>query len=184
MQQEPDDILCALLVSKAVPPAFKGDFPGAQAPAQGKPSAPVFALTILPARFHSIFIPPYIPALIATDQHPLGISGRRIRRDSESEVFARRLADGGVVVLLNRGKEPAEMRVTAGELGSSKNALEVRDLWTGQKWSITDGIISARVEGRGVAMLRVTTGTASKPANDCALQLFSQQTKAMRLGPS
>jgi alpha-galactosidase len=92
--------------------------------------------------------------VIAVDQDPLGIPGRRIRRAGDLEVFARRLTDGEAVVLLNRGKEPAEMRVTAGELWSSKNALEVRDLWTGQSRSITDGVIAARVEGHGVAMLR------------------------------
>ncbi len=93
--------------------------------------------------------------VIAVDQDPLGIPGRRIRRDGDLEVFARHLTDGDAVVLLNRGKEPAEMRVTAGEVGSAKNALEVRDLWTGQNWSITDGVLSARVEGHGVAMLRL-----------------------------
>jgi alpha-galactosidase len=103
--------------------------------------------------------------VIAADQDPLGIPGRRIRRDGELEIFARRLTDGQAVVLLNRGKEPAEMRVTAAELGASKNALEVVDLWTGQRRSITDGVLSARVEGHGVAMLRLTTGTESKPAN-------------------
>ena len=104
--------------------------------------------------------------VIAVDQDPLASPGRRIRRDGELEVFARRLTEGQAVVLLNRGKEPAEMRVTAGELGSAKNALEVRDLWTGQKRSITDGVISARVEGHGLAMLQVTSGTESKPANN------------------
>jgi alpha-galactosidase len=103
--------------------------------------------------------------VIAIDQDPLGIPGRRIRRDGQLEVFARWLTDGEAVVLLNRGKEPAEMRVTAGEVGSAKNALEVRDLWTGQRWSITDGVISARVEGHGVAMLRITAGAESKAAD-------------------
>jgi alpha-galactosidase len=94
--------------------------------------------------------------VIALDHDPLGILGRRIRRDGKLEGFARRLTDGEALVLLNRGKEPAEMRVAAGELGSPKNAPEARDRWTGQRRSITDGVISARVEGHGVAMLRMT----------------------------
>jgi alpha-galactosidase len=94
--------------------------------------------------------------VIAVDQDPLGIPGRRIRRDGELEVFSRQLADGKAVVLLNRGKAPAEMRVTAGELGMAKNALELRDLWTGQKRGVSDGIISARVDGHGVVMVRAT----------------------------
>jgi alpha-galactosidase len=93
--------------------------------------------------------------VIAVDQDPLGIPGRRILRDGELEVFTRRLADGQAVVLLNRGKEPAEMRVTVAELGASKNAFEARDLWTGQTRSVTDGVVSARVEGHGVAMMRL-----------------------------
>jgi alpha-galactosidase len=101
--------------------------------------------------------------VIAVDQDPLGIPGRRMRRDGELEVFARRLTDGQAVVLLNRGKEPADMRVTAAELGTSKNTLEVCDLWTGQKSSITNGVISAHVEGHGVAMLRLATPPESKP---------------------
>jgi alpha-galactosidase len=102
--------------------------------------------------------------VIAVDQDPLGIPGRRILRQGELEVFARRLTDGQAVVLLNRGKEAAEIRVTAADLGRSKQALAVRDLWTGQEQSITNGVISARVEGHGVAMLRLTTGAESKAA--------------------
>ena len=84
-------------------------------------------------------------------------------RDGALEVFARRLTDGEAVVLLNRGKEPAEMRVTTGELGSPKNAFEVRDLWTGQESSITNGVISARVEGHGVAILRTRPSPEPTP---------------------
>jgi alpha-galactosidase len=102
--------------------------------------------------------------VIAVDQDPLGIPGRRIRRDGQLQVFARRLTDGLAVVLLNRGEEPTEMRVTAGELGWSKQALEARDLWTGQRRSVTDGVISARVQGHGVAMFRLMPGTGTKPA--------------------
>jgi hypothetical protein len=54
----------------------------------------------------------------------------------------------GMRVPRNRGKEPAGMRVTAGELGSSKNALEVRNFWAGQKRSIIDGVVSGHVAGR------------------------------------
>jgi hypothetical protein len=38
MQQEPDDIESALLVFENRVPAFKGEFPEAQAPAQGIPA--------------------------------------------------------------------------------------------------------------------------------------------------
>jgi alpha-galactosidase len=102
--------------------------------------------------------------VIAVDQDPLGIPGRRIHRDGDLEIFARQLTNGKAVVLLNRGKEPTEMRVTAADLGWPSNAVEVQDLWTGQRRSVTDGVISARVEGHAVVMLRIMTGTAIKPA--------------------
>jgi hypothetical protein len=70
-------------------------------------------------------------------------------------VFARRLTDGQAVVLLNRGKDPAEMRVTAAELGLATKIFEVQNLWTGEKRSVTDGVISARVQGHGVVMVKV-----------------------------
>jgi hypothetical protein len=41
----------------------------------------------------------------------------------------------------------------------------VRDLWTGQKQTLTDGAISAHVEGHAVAMLRLTPGTKGKRTN-------------------
>lgn len=91
--------------------------------------------------------------VIAVDQDALGIPGRRILRDGEVEVFTRRLTDGQAVVLLNRGKKPAEMGVTAAELGLANKAVDVRDLWSGKRWSVTDGVISARVAGHGAVMV-------------------------------
>ena len=43
-----DPLSLTLHIAKAVPPAFKGDFPCAQAPTQGISSAPAFELSILP----------------------------------------------------------------------------------------------------------------------------------------
>lgn len=93
--------------------------------------------------------------VIAVDQDPLGIPGRRILRDGELELFARRLADGHAVVLLNRGGKAADMRVTAAELGLAQKSFELRDLWTGEKRSVSDGVISARAESHGVVMVRI-----------------------------
>ena len=43
-----------------------------------------------------------------------------------------------------------------------KNALELRDLWTAQTWNITDGVISLRVEGHGLAMLWTLNSTGEE----------------------
>ena len=106
--------------------------------------------------------------VIAVDQDSLGIPGRRIRRDGELEVYSRRLTDGVAVALLNRGKEPAMMNVTASELGLPQNVLEVRDLWSGENREVTNNIITADVERHGVAMFRIVTNAragASKSGN-------------------
>lgn len=100
--------------------------------------------------------------VIAVDQDPLGIPGRRIRRDGELEVFSRRLADGAAVVLLNRGQEPARMEVTAADVKLTGKTLEVRDLWTGEKHGLTNNTIAAAVPGHGVAMFRMVTASNEK----------------------
>ena len=123
--------------------------------------------------------------IIAVDQDALGIPGRRIRRDGDLEVFARRLTDGQAVVLLNRGKEPAEMRVTAAELGLAKKALEVRDLWTGEKRSITDGVLSARGRawgGHGESCERNNRGFEFELIVDTALQTCVPPSFSVRPG--
>ena len=59
------------------------------------------------------------------------------------------------MALLNRSEAPAEIRVTAVDLGLDKSALEARDLWTGQSQRITDGIIRSSVEAHGVKLFRL-----------------------------
>lgn len=93
--------------------------------------------------------------VIAINQDPLGIVGQRIRNDGDAQVFAKRVIDGESVALLNRGEAPAEIRVTAAELGLDPSALDARDLWTGQSQHITDGILRATVEPHGVALVRI-----------------------------
>src|SRR5262249_50266566 len=93
--------------------------------------------------------------IIGINQDPLGIPGQRIRNEGSVQVFARRIVDGEAVALLNRGDSPAEIRVTAPELGLEKAALDVRDLWTNESQRPTDGKTSATVEPHGVKILRV-----------------------------
>jgi hypothetical protein len=55
------------------------------------------------------------------------------------------------------------MRFTATELGLSKGAVDVRDLWTGQSRTVADGIVTSRVEGHGVTLLRLREDKALDP---------------------
>jgi alpha-galactosidase len=91
--------------------------------------------------------------VIDVNQDPLAIAGRRIRKDGDAEVFAKRVKDGEAVVLLNRGEKPMEIRVTAAELGLDAGAAwEARNLWSGKTERATGGSMSADV---GVTMWRV-----------------------------
>jgi alpha-galactosidase len=93
--------------------------------------------------------------VIAIDQDPLGIAGRRIRNEGDVQVFAKRVTDGEAVALLNRGEAPADVRVTAAELGLGNGAIEARNVWTGQSQRIADGVVRARVDPHEVALMRV-----------------------------
>jgi alpha-galactosidase len=94
--------------------------------------------------------------VIAVNQDPLAIVGRRIRKDGDTEAFAKRVKDGVAVVLLNRGDKPMEVRVTAAGLGLDAGAAwEARNLWSGKTERVAGGSLSANVEAHGVRMWRV-----------------------------
>ena len=69
--------------------------------------------------------------VIAVDQDPLGVQGRRVRRDGGREVWVKPLADGSRAVLLfNRGNEAADIAVAWEEIGfAPAGKAAVRDLW-------------------------------------------------------
>ena len=96
--------------------------------------------------------------LIAVDQDPLGKEGTRVRKNGDSEVWARQLKDGSrAVVLFNRGLAPAEISVTWEEIGYPGHLrAEVRDLWAGKKLGNFHGSFSASVPFHDVAVIKVT----------------------------
>jgi alpha-galactosidase len=98
--------------------------------------------------------------VIAIDQDPLGIPGRRIRSAGQMEVFAKRVTDGQAVEMLNRSNRAAEIRVTTSELGLNQSPLDVRDLWSGESQRVTDGVIGATVEPHGAKLVRVKYAAA------------------------
>jgi alpha-galactosidase len=96
--------------------------------------------------------------VIAVDQDPLGIQGRRVRDDGDLEVWSRPLADGSrAVILFNRGAAPAEIAVSWPEIGypATLNA-GVRDLWAHQDRGKAKGRYAATVAPHGVVMVRIT----------------------------
>jgi len=94
--------------------------------------------------------------VIAVDQDPLGIEGRRISDDGGNQIWVKPLADGSTaVVLLDPGPLPTVMAVTAHDLGLRPGSeYAVRDLWEHTTTSST-GLITVSVPARGAVMLRV-----------------------------
>jgi hypothetical protein len=94
--------------------------------------------------------------VIAVDQDPLGVEGRRIYDRGGNEIWVRPLADGSVaVVLLDSGPEAASMSVTIHDLGLRAAPLyALRNLWT-HTTAVTAGLIRMTVPAHGAVMLRV-----------------------------
>lgn len=95
--------------------------------------------------------------VIAVDQDSAGIEGTRVQTDGSREVWMRPLHDGScAVVLFNRGKSPATVRVHWTDIGRKPtDRLMVRDLWRHQSRGILKDGYSAMVPGHGVVMIRV-----------------------------
>jgi alpha-galactosidase len=95
--------------------------------------------------------------VIAIDQDPAGLQGRRVRKDRDLEVWSTQLADGGrAVALLNRGSSQASMAVNWTDLGFPEHLpATVRDLWAKKDLGQLAGKFSATVPSHGVVMLRI-----------------------------
>ena len=93
--------------------------------------------------------------VIAVDQDPLGVQGRRVAQEGPLEVWMKPMADGGKAVgLFNRelGAAPVTVRFSDIGLGESSS---VRDLWTRKDLGVFRGSFTATVPSHGVMMLTV-----------------------------
>ncbi len=96
--------------------------------------------------------------VIAVDQDPLGVQGRRVWKQGDSEVWVKPLSRGARALLLfNRGDAPAAIRATSDQLGWPAGVrAKVRDLWAHKDFGRWSGSIEATVEPHGVFMFRIT----------------------------
>src|SRR5947208_2441557 len=96
--------------------------------------------------------------VIAIDQDPLGMQGRRVRKNGDSEVWAKQLKDGGrAVVLFNRGASDADISVPWEDLGYPAHlSVAVRDMSASQDLGTSAGTLAAQVHSQAVVMFRVT----------------------------
>ncbi|HWA00542.1 MAG TPA: glycoside hydrolase family 27 protein [Caulobacterales bacterium] len=95
--------------------------------------------------------------VIAIDQDPLGVQGRRVWKDGDYEVWARPLANGGrAVILLNRSTTPHPITVTWEQLQyPARLSMRVRDLWAHRSLGSATGRFTATAPGHGVVMIRL-----------------------------
>jgi alpha-galactosidase len=95
--------------------------------------------------------------VIAVDQDPLGVQGRRVWKDGDNEVWVKPLANGARAVLMfNRGAVPMFIRATGEQLGWPAGVhARVHDLWAHKDLPRWSGAIQATVEPHGVAMFVV-----------------------------
>jgi alpha-galactosidase len=95
--------------------------------------------------------------VIAVNQDPLGMQGRRVKRDGDREVWSRQLADGSrAVVLFNRGAQETEISVSWTDIGYPPHvAANVRDLWAHKDLGKLTGSFAAKVPSHGVVMVTI-----------------------------
>lgn len=95
--------------------------------------------------------------VIAVDQDPLGIQGKRVWKDGDREVWARPLQDGSrAVILLNRGSSEQEIGVAWRDIGYPEHLeAAVRDLWQHKEAGKHVGRFTATVPPHGVVMVTV-----------------------------
>jgi alpha-galactosidase len=95
--------------------------------------------------------------VIAIDQDPLGMQGRRVYRSGEQEVWSKQLADGGrAVVLFNRGAQEKQMSVAWTDIGYPRYLpANVRDLWAHKDLGKINGSYTATVPSHGVVMVTI-----------------------------
>ena len=95
--------------------------------------------------------------VIAVDQDPLGVQGRRVWREQGREVWVKPLSGGGrAVLLLNRGETPAEIEFGWELLDYPAHLrARIRDLWAHRDLAPAQGRFAATVEAHSVVMVTV-----------------------------
>jgi alpha-galactosidase len=93
------------------------------------------------------------PEIIAVDQDPAGIQGRRIAEEGPLDIWMKPLADGSKAVgLFNRGEDPASITVCFRDAGVG-DSVAVRNLWARKDLGTFKDSFTAEVAKRGVVMI-------------------------------
>jgi alpha-galactosidase len=98
------------------------------------------------------------PEVIAVDQDPLGVQGRKVLDGGPHEVWMKQLGDGSkAVILFNRGTMAMPIRFKFEDIGlAPTQSVRVRDLWMKKDLPEARGKFEAKVAPHDVVMLRIT----------------------------
>jgi alpha-galactosidase len=96
--------------------------------------------------------------VIAVDQDPLGMQGRKVWDNGPQEVWMKPLADGSrAVILFNRGTEAGNITVNWEDISLFPGgAAHVRDLWKKSDVGVMTGRYRVSVGPHDVVMLKIT----------------------------
>ncbi len=95
------------------------------------------------------------PEVIAVDQDPLGIQGRRVWQEGPLEVWMKPLADGSKAVgLFNRSEGTLPISVLFSDIGVG-SSMRIRDLWTRRDLGPFSQHYTADVPRHGVVLIKV-----------------------------
>ena len=95
------------------------------------------------------------PDVVAINQDRAGVQATRVGPAGTTEVWSKRLADGGrAVALLNRGDSARTIVTTARDVGLRGDRFSLLDAWSNQRTE-TQGAIRAAVPAHGSVLFRV-----------------------------
>ncbi|HSB00443.1 MAG TPA: hypothetical protein VLE49_07325 [Anaerolineales bacterium] len=98
------------------------------------------------------------PEVLAVNQDPLGIPGRRVRQIGPCEIWAKRLADGAMAVaVINRGARGEDVTVKARHIGLFDAPKLARNLWIQQDTADFKTELKLRVQPHETVLLKVSS---------------------------
>ncbi|MBN2736137.1 MAG: alpha-galactosidase [Spirochaetales bacterium] len=104
--------------------------------------------------------------IIAIDQDPAGIQGRRVSSSNGTEIWTKPLGTANgpdkAVALLNRNGSATQITVNLASIGFSGPVM-IRDLWAKTDRGSFTGSYTVSVPSHGTAMLKITNGGTPGP---------------------
>jgi len=95
--------------------------------------------------------------VLAVDQDPLGIQGKRVKQTEDHEVWVRPLFDGTLAVaVLNLTKEDNKVLLTGSDIGWT-GSQNIRDLWMNQDLGTFDAQVTLEIPPQSTKFLKIGT---------------------------